>query len=205
MAQVSIDHLQMLRMGNVVSFVEAGDKYTADTDVSKAADVAWKLLGRVEELSHSPQTEDDAVAYFDPNTQKYNEDKNTEVKSDQFKTKIADWSPFVWQLKYRTENPLEAGKIVPMFALSEPSVRCWVKVEKYDGKKRLLCTQYLFCDVRIDGEIAENNKLARPTLILDVVPSVNNGMIATEALTGTPATPAQASAEGGTPVDDGGY
>ena len=205
MAQVSIDHLQMLRMGNIVSFVEAGSKYNESTDIAKATDVAWKVLGRVEELSHSPQTEDDAVAYFDPNTQKYNEDKNTEVKSDQFKAKIVDWSTFLWQLKYRTQGPPETGKIIPMFALSEPCIRCWVKVEKYDGKKRLLCTQYLFCDVRIDGEIAENNKLARPTLVLDVVPSVNNGMIATEALTGAAETPAQASSEGGTPVDDGGY
>lgn len=189
MAQVSIDHLQMLRMGNIVSFVEAGSKYNESTDIAKATDVAWKVLGRVEELSHSPQTEDDAVAYFDPNTQKYNEDKNTEVKSDQFKTKIVDWSPFLWQLKYRMEGALVADEPQQLFALSAPSIRCWVHIEKYDGKKNKLCDQYIFCDVRIDGEIAENNKLARPTLVLDVVPSVHNVQIATAALVGAAAAP----------------
>lgn len=203
MSQVTVDHLKTLRLGNVVSFVAAGDKYTAATDIAKAADVAWSILGSVEELSHSPQTEDDAISYFDPVTHRYVEDKNTEVKSDQLKAKIVDWSPFLWQLKYRMGSAMEADKAQPIFASSEPSVRCWLKVEKYNNRKELLCTQYVFADVRIDGELAENNKIARPTLVLDVVSSVNNVMIPTEALTGTPATPAQASVEGGTPVDDG--
>lgn len=191
MALYSIDHLKQMKLGNIVhvaicndenGYNENTDMYTLTKSENEAERPDWQVLGQVEEFAHKSSTEDDAVKYFGVKTKTATEDKNTKVTSDVMTAKVIDWSELIWRLKYRITGKLEAGKFTRMFATSEPTLRAWLLIEKYDDNQNLICTQFVYGKLRVSSEDNEDTKLVRPTLELQTIPSEYTGIVPLEPL-----------------------
>lgn len=161
------------KMGNVISVVIGDDTINEKTDPETLKE-KFQFLGNNQDLSLNVENEDDPENYFDPVKKKWVEKKNSSVKTDNIKFTLTQFSQLVFDLQYRPNEMVTNGKKVEIFARSSPSRFAWLKIEKYGKNGDLLGIVEVCGELKLDGEINENNKAGNPKLTLEIVPSEFN-------------------------------
>lgn len=161
------------KMGNVISAVLGDGTIDEKTD-PETLEEKFQFLGNNQDLSLNVENEDDPENYFDPVKKKWTEKKNSSVKTDNIKFTLTQFSQLVFDLQYRPDEVITNGKKVKIFDRSSPSRFVWLKIEKYGKNGDLLGTILVCGELKLDGEINENNKAGNPKFTLEVVPSEFN-------------------------------
>lgn len=163
------------KMGNVISAVLGDGTIDEKTD-PETLEEKFQFLGNNQDLSLNVENEDDPEKSFDPKTLKWNEKKNSSVKTDNIKFTLTQFSQLVFDLQYRPEGLITNGKKTKIFARTTPSRFAWLKIEKYGKNSNLLGTILVCGELKLDGDLNENDKAGNPKLTLEVTPSEYNSL-----------------------------
>lgn len=164
-----------LKAGNVISAIFAGSKVgemvvdeNLDPSTASVTDAAWHDFGFTENMQPSFTTEDDEEQVFRVG-RGYIKDKSTEIVADSLKFTLLRNSQLVNDLIYRPDTKLIDGASIKPFTRRDPSIKVWLKVEKYNGKsEKPIMTLMLWGKIRLDGDPPEeNNKSAKYKMIFE--------------------------------------
>lgn len=169
--------LQRLKAGNHISIIEEGtiinNEAVGREFDPKAENVTpdkWVWVGNAEVFTPTSETEDDPSTRYDFDTLQWVTDKNTEVVSDGLKWTLLEYSQLISHLQYRPKGKFIDGESTMVYANSEPGIKCWVRVKKYNRGKQI-AEQYVWGILKLDGDIEENNKAGKPSMVFEVIPS----------------------------------
>ena len=156
--------------GNIISVLPLGTPLgeggsTASKLVAPTKDnTEWKYLGATEEVSSTPEIEEDSVVSFDRETLSWQEEKDPNVKGHTKKFTLVEYSNPVWQLIFGSSEELKADTSFRPFSSNKPYIETWAKFEKYTATGELIATEILWGRLMMDGDLAENSKLAKPKM-----------------------------------------
>lgn len=177
-----------------IQMLPVDDTFRAGNTAEEASLVAapeekWvRGFPAVIEATYTQQTEDDPENHFDDLTLTRVQRQNTAVVGRSYALQLERTNAVIEAMIAGVKNPLNAdltaGVEVDVFANNDPYIDAGFKLSVYDKRKGLLQTFYFYGAVRADGEKVYNGKLQRPQLTIEVMSSVHNKLVLTEAVTG---------------------
>ena len=195
MSQVDISHLKKLKSGVKLFYA---DKEGLDASTHPLDDIQeedWKVLAQLEEFQSSVEEENDKHNYTSAVTGAMASIDESVVVADKFQAKAVDWSIYLWNIIWRTDETIVAGQLVPTHQKSSAWKKVWLRIEHWAPTKELLYTEYSYCNIKVSMNQAENMKLLQPVIDGEQIPALNQGIVATAAM-GAPAAAAETEAEG---------
>lgn len=168
------------KAGNVIDIclfdtVIATDKVSESFKPSAESE-EWQDSGNCIDYQINPQTEDDQMDYFNRDTLAWTQDKNTAVTANQITFTMAEMNQVIWHILYGVDGKMTVGQKVTPFVRNSAGVKCWLRMTKYDADKNKLLVLEVCGELKAESQ-AENNKLMRPKLTLDVIQSSLNELV----------------------------
>lgn len=168
------------------------DSTSAEADLSKVEDSAWKNINRVKTLNYKQGTADDEEESFDAPTSTWVKKANTYITDRTYEVELERTTPLFEAMYYGVADPLGeesitamgAGQKLEIFRSNDPYIPVGVRLEIWDKAQKKYKTQYFYADLRADAEMSYDGKIIRPKVTLEVSPSVWNMQENTENLTG---------------------
>ncbi len=175
-APITPEKLKQIKLGTTIEIVDAElNGYTENTDIQTITDAPWQPLAQAGSVKMGTETTDDAFDYFAIAALVFTEQKNTTAKTTNFTAVCREYTELMWSIAYRNGGIPDDDGFYPMFTTNNMGKYVWVKMTKYDNNTRnKIAEQYVYCELRLDGDLEETNANIRPTLIMEVIPSAYN-------------------------------
>lgn len=165
----------------------------ATADLSSIPDGEWKNLAACKQATFKPDTEDDAEDHFDAVTKTRVKASNTQITGRSWTFQLERYAPVFEAMYQGVKNPLSdatleamgSGQPVEIYATNTPYLPVGMKLCMYDGNGSLLKTQYMYGDLRCDGDQTFEGKILRPQAVFEVAASAHNKAVFESALVGT--------------------
>lgn len=197
-SDINIYQKNVIPINAVLHIVEQDDTLRPDNadaaaDPKAIDESKWNLVAEVNTFKVTQETEDDATEAFNADTLTRIASKNTQVKQRGIEFQVVSYPVLFDAIAMGVPNPTSAGTAAllgagaedgfPIFANSDPKIPVILRVKKYDNKKNLLQTMYIYCSIYAAGEQEYNGKILQPTLTAEIQPSVWNKAVNTAAFT----------------------
>lgn len=147
-------------------------------------DDRWNLLANVNSFTITPETEDDEVQYFDPNTLSWVKDPQTSISRRNITFNVVNYPALFDAIIKGVPNPTSAEGLAgisagsadgaQLFASNDPAVKVAMKVEIYAKSNTKLQTLWFYAKIMATEAVEFNGKTPQPTLTAEVQQSVWN-------------------------------
>ena len=162
-------------------------------DLSAVADEQWKNLAACKQATFKPDTEDDAEDHFDALTKTRVKAANTQISGRTWTFALERYAPVFEAMYQGVKDPLSdatleamgSGEAVEIYATNTPYLPVGMKLCMFDGNGTLLKTQYMYGDLRCDGDQTFEGKILRPQAVFEVAASKHNKAVFESSLVGT--------------------
>lgn len=189
---------QILRQNAIVHIVEQDDTLNPDNSDTTGSlkgleESKWNLLANINEITITPETEDDEIEYFDDRTKTRIKDPQTTITRHTVEMEAVNCPVILDAILKGVPNPTSAETIAqlsagsedgaPIFATNDPYVYVGVRVKVYDSNKRHMQTWYFYARIKATEAVTLNGKTVKPKITAETQQSEHNRLFNTDAFT----------------------
>ena len=195
---INIYNKHLIKVNATVDIIEQTATLDPDNSATTGSlksvdETEWKNLANINTFKVTPETEDDEIEYFDPNTHTRVKDQQTDIIRYAIEMTAVNYPVLFNAIAMGVPNPTSAETAAmlsadseegaPVFANNNPNVPVGMRIKFYDNKTNHMQTLYAYANIKATGEQEFNGKTMQPTLNAEIQQSVHNRMINTALFT----------------------
>lgn len=160
---------------------------------------SWQKLANINTFKITPETEDDEIEYYNPDTLNRIKDPQTSILRRNIEMGVVNYPVLFDAIVKGVPNPLSAESQAALsagntegaqlFASNDPYVHVAIRITLYNASQQKLQTMYFYGKLKATSEVEYNGKTMQPTIEVEVQQSPYNRMINEVTLTKQTETP----------------